>query len=118
MAKRKRILYVEDNAAVRTIRTMMLEREGYDVVPAVNAAEALQAVSKGKLDLAVVDYGLPDARGDELCRVLKDNVPGLPVVLVSGTVPDLLPGSADLFLVKGENPRDLMNAIARLLDHR
>src|SRR5512146_1499341 len=67
MAKRKRILYVEDNPAVRTIRTLMMERDGYEVITAATVAEGLQALSTAHADLAVVDYGLPDGRGDHLC---------------------------------------------------
>ena len=118
MAKRKRILYVEDNPAVRTIRTLMMERDGYEVITAATVAEGLQALSNAHADLAVVDYGLPDGRGDHLCRELKQRSPGLPVVLVSGSVPEDLDASADAFLTKGEEPAELMRTIARLLGNR
>jgi CheY-like chemotaxis protein len=115
MANRKRILYVEDNVAVRTVRVLMMERDGYEVTSAETAAQAMHAVRDGNIDLAVVDFGLPDARGDELCARLKAAVPGLPVILVSGSVPEHLNDSADIFLIKGEEPGELMKAVARLL---
>lgn len=115
MTKRLRILYVEDNPAVRTVRTIMLERDGYEVIGVETAAAALRAMEDGPVDLAIVDYGLPDARGDEFVSTLKQRQPGLPVILVSGSVPESTDPAADAFLIKGEEPRELINTIARLL---
>ena len=115
MTKRSRILYVEDNPAVRTVRIMMMERDGYEVIGVETAAAALRALDERPVDLAIVDYGLPDARGDEFVRTLKQRQPGLPVILVSGSVPESTDPAADAFLIKGEEPRELINTVARLL---
>jgi len=79
------VLLVEDEPLVAMVAEENLRSIGYEPVLAINAASALSAVTDG-LDpsFAVIDMGLPDARGDELVHRLRAVRPSLPVVIVSG----------------------------------
>src|SRR6187200_585206 len=85
------ILVVEDDDATRTFLADNLTADGYDLLVASTAGEALRVLEARAPDLAVVDLGLPDGSGLEvLARVrAADGVasridPGLPVLVVSG----------------------------------
>ncbi|WP_329548049.1 fused response regulator/phosphatase [Streptomyces sp. NBC_01356] len=81
------VLVVDDVAASRYAMSAVLRRAGYQVVPAASGSEALVELDvrqrKGALpDVALIDVGLPDMSGFELCRRLKarPHMAGLPVV--------------------------------------
>ena len=81
------VLVVDDVAASRYAMGAVLRRAGYQVVPAASGYEALVELDvrlrKGALpDVALIDVGLPDMSGFELCRRLKarPHMAGLPVV--------------------------------------
>jgi PAS domain S-box-containing protein len=81
-----RVLIVEDDELVRSLTTDALMEDGYDVVEAGCAEEAIAAMrnSAGGIAAAVVDLGLPDMQGDELVRRLALLHPGLPFIIASG----------------------------------
>jgi CheY-like chemotaxis protein len=106
MRPRKTILCVEDNEQLLSVRKFLLEtRGGYRVVACSSAPEALevlQAATPGSLDLLLCDLLLPQMDGNELVRRAKQLLPGLPTLLVSGTVTNFERASAaDGFLPKG-----------------
>ena len=100
----KTILLVEDQAEVRTFTRRLLQRHGYDVIEAENAAAALRIWPDqgARVDLLLTDLSMPGgARGDTLARQLQAQKPRLPVVFTSGydaTAVDWNPR-----LVEGEN---------------
>ncbi|MER6629000.1 fused response regulator/phosphatase [Streptomyces sp. NPDC000987] len=100
------VLVVEDPAAGRYALGRVLRRAGHRVVPATTAGEALDELDvrlrKGILpDVALVDVGLPDMSGFELCRRLKarPRTAGLPVVHFSASA--LAPGDRHRVLDAG-----------------
>jgi two-component system response regulator CpxR len=106
MRPRKTIVCVEDNLEVLSVRKYMLEIRGcYRVVAMTTAAEALAYLEQalpGSVDLLLSDLVLPQMDGNELVRRAKEMHPGLPTLLVSGTVTSFeRAGAADAFLPKG-----------------
>ena len=85
------ILIVEDEFLVRLGIVDVLEEEGFVVLEASAAAEALK-ILREKTDVAatVVDIGLPDRRGDDLAREMRRAWPLMPVVVASGHVDPIL----------------------------
>jgi two-component system alkaline phosphatase synthesis response regulator PhoP len=79
------ILAVDDEPAIRALVRATLEPAGYRVVDAASASEALELASRW-LDLVVLDVGLPDASGLEVCRRLKADpaTAGVPVLFLTG----------------------------------
>ncbi|MBL8878731.1 MAG: PAS domain S-box protein [Phycisphaerales bacterium] len=85
---RHTILVVEDEAVVRSVICDMLSDAGYGVEAAGDAREALQIVrERGEtLDLALVDYFMPDMRGDALLSKLRERCPELRAIIMSGNI--------------------------------
>jgi CheY-like chemotaxis protein len=79
------VLVVEDEPAVRAVVVRSLERGGFRVLQASDAAAALQVADReGRPDLVLTDLMMPGIGGAELARRLKARWPGLPVLFMSG----------------------------------
>ena len=80
------LLLVEDDASVRELVAEFLQSAGYTVIQAGDAAEAQAACAEagGKLDLLVSDVVLPGLDGPALADRLREQVPGLRALLMSG----------------------------------
>jgi PAS domain S-box-containing protein len=87
----ERILVVEDEPGVAKLARSILETEGYSVVPASTAREALEALRRegDEIDVVLCDVTLPDGNGRELRREALTDRPSLPFVLMSGYTDDL-----------------------------
>jgi len=105
MRPKKTILCVDDNEQILSVRTFLLETRGYRVLSATNSLQALELVSSslpGSIDLLLCDLILPQMDGNELVRRAKQLHPGLPAMIVSGTVNAFDRAlAADAFLPKG-----------------
>jgi len=110
-----RILCVDDNEPLLLTRKLLLSRLGYEVVTATTAQEARIIFQSTPIDLAIIDYRLPDVFGEELCREIKAQQPNVRVILVSGTYPEHECECADQFVLKGLPPTTLLDAIASLV---
>jgi len=84
-AGRETVLLVEDSEGVRTLVQKALERDGYTVLPAGDAEEAVRLLaSSGTIDLLLTDVVLPGVNGRELARKAAADRPGLRVLYMSG----------------------------------
>ncbi|MFG3417476.1 response regulator transcription factor [Micromonospora sp. NPDC049460] len=97
-----RILLVEDDLRVASALTKALRRRGYEVVPALTAAEAIRA---DPVDLVLLDLNLPDRDGLEVCRRLRQADEDVAIIAVSARAEeyDLVAGlraGADDYVVK------------------
>ena len=78
------ILIVDDDELqLRTLKSI-LEGEGHPVMASTTGAAALEMAERGKFSLALLDIKLPDIRGDELARRLRELDGGLSIILVTG----------------------------------
>ena len=82
------ILYVEDNPENRVLIQRVLMVEGYTVLCAENAKEALNSAQEQKLDLILMDINLPDVDGYALTSQLRQmpNVNGIPILALTANV--------------------------------
>jgi CheY-like chemotaxis protein len=78
-----RVLLVEDEGAVRELLSSALERNGFDVVTAGSAEEALTLASPA-FQILLSDISLPGMSGVQLARQLRRSLPSLRVLLMSG----------------------------------
>ncbi|MHC5699895.1 response regulator transcription factor [Streptomyces tirandamycinicus] len=111
-----RILLVEDDNRVADALTGSLRRNGYEVWRAASAADALTAPA---VDLVLLDLGLPDRDGIEVCRELRARG-SVPVIVVTarGGGPDRVRGlrsGADDYVVKPFNAAELLARIEAVL---
>ena len=112
------ILVVEDDPAQRRLVERVLARLGHTVIAVGSASEALaRGADLEGLDLLVSDVVLGEGSGDAVARQLRAVVPGLAVILVSGTArADVLAGiEGAIFLPKPFLPSDLVSAVDTLL---
>jgi CheY-like chemotaxis protein len=120
MRPKKTILCVDDNEQILSVRTFLLETRGYRVVALPNPQDALDAISNslpGSIDLLLCDLIMPQMDGNELVRRAKQIHPGLPAMIVSGTVTAYdRAGRADVFLPKGAcSPAEMLERIRVLV---
>ncbi len=117
MARPPAILCMDDNISALKIRTLLLQRAGYDVIACTNGAEALKIFKSEDVDLVVSDHFLPGVSGAQLVAEMKLLRPQVPVILFSGMLEEPEGGiHADLFLTKGAySPQHLLDSIAELL---
>jgi DNA-binding response OmpR family regulator len=107
-----RILCVDDNEPLLITRKLLLSRLGYEVLTAKTAEQARGLFRSTPIDIAILDYRLPDASGDELCKEFKQMQPSVRIILASGAYPDHDFECADRFVLKGLPPTALLDAIA------
>src|SRR5271154_79971 len=120
MRPKKTILCVDDNEQVLSVRTFLLETRGYRIIATNTAQEALEILQRsvpGTLDLILCDLLMPQMDGNELVRRAKQLHPGLPAMIVSGTVNAADRAiCADVFLPKGAcSPAEMMERIRILV---
>lgn len=76
------VLVVDDEHALRRLLRLYLEREGYAVLEADNGLDALSAVRRDGIDLALVDVMLPELDGFSLVRRIREHS-ALPIILIT-----------------------------------
>ena len=90
MAQMKRILLVDDDEDLReALGEQLLMTEDFDVFEARNGSDAMEKVKSELYDLIVLDVGLPDTDGRELCRLMRKQGVKCPVLMLTGHDGDL-----------------------------
>ncbi len=94
----KTILVIDDSAMLLSFVKEILDEQNYRVLTAPTAAEGLEISRSEKPDLILLDFILPDMKGDAVCRQLVADplTAKIPVVYVSGFGSDLQPDSAEI----------------------
>ena len=104
----KRILYVEDLEEWRSLVSSLLTPEGFEVLVAKDASEAMHAFDSAQFDLVILDLRLERESGIMLMRFLKRNHPEVPILLYTSlehddvTIDHLLKEGAEGYLHKGK----------------
>ena len=115
----RRILFVEDEAAIFEPFSKALRRNGFEPVIARTAAEALDSAGRTEPDLVLLDLNLPDGDGSDVCRTLRQSS-DVPIVMLTarGTEMDRVLGlelGADDYVVKPFSSRELISRIRAVL---
>lgn len=124
------ILCVDDEEIPRTLRKLILQKQGYEVIAVASAQEALavldgqtpivdgQAIEGERaIGLVLTDQIMPGMLGTELTKRVKAANPDMPVIIISGV--NEIPVDAcyaDRFISKVEGPEALFQGVAAVLD--
>src|SRR5688572_21172441 len=82
--ERIRVLYIEDNCDSFEMLKVMLALTKIDLVSASSVGQAMKLAGAESFDLYLLDSGLPDGNGLNLCRTLRATDPTIPVLFYSG----------------------------------
>lgn len=120
---RVKILVAEDDAFTRTSMTAYLIAEGYEVEKSANGREALNLIRENEPDLVVSDLSMPEMDGMELLKILSEERPLLPVIIVSGVgtmatvIEALRVGASDYLQKPVEDMGLLRHSVETALSH-
>jgi len=113
------VLVVEDTEEIRELVVTVLRKAGFDVRAVGSGAECLEEVRRRTPDLIVLDLGLPDADGTEVCRQLRAETECYVLMLTARAEEvDLLIGlavGADGYMAKPFSPRELAARVQAML---
>ena len=118
-----RVLLAEDDRAVRRLLQVVLERAGYEVIPAADGLEAMKLALSSPINILITDAMMPNLNGHELCRFMRNSetLSHVPIILLSGLEKQRSDGqvqNADAFLTKPVSSEDLIECIEKLLARR
>jgi len=114
-----RLLIVEDDETIGSVLQTSLRSHGYDVLWRRNGREALREATATPFDLVLLDLGLPDLDGIEVCRQLRAEAPLTVIVMMTRRSEEIdivvgLESGADDYLTK---PVRLAELLARIRAH-
>lgn len=118
----KTILLIEDEAAIREMTAMALERAGYEVREAEDASQAERVLSDGVPDLILLDWMLPGSSGIEVARRLRrdDYTREVPIIMLTARSEEDdrirgLESGVDDYVTKPFSPRELIARIKAVM---
>jgi CheY-like chemotaxis protein len=117
LSNKTAILCVDDDEIPRTLRKLILQKHGYEVITVSSSEEALEMLAERNFDLVLTDQIMPGMVGTELTKQIKSRMPQMPVVIISGV--NQLPADvsyADRFISKIEGTEALLQALAEVLE--
>ena len=115
----KKILLVDDDAALVKVLSLSLEREGFEVMAALSGVEALRKAYESRPDLVILDIMMPHMDGWTTCRRLRE-IADMPIIMLTakGDESDVVHGldlGADDYITKPCSSEELKARIRALL---
>lgn len=115
------ILLVDDDISSLGVLCEVLKRAGYQTVSAQSGYEAIQRVEANVVNLAILDFDLPDTTGLDLLQQIKHLQPDVPVIIMSantsqGLKLDAFEAGAFTFIAKPIKLSQLLQFVSRALD--
>jgi len=119
----KKILVAEDSNSVRKFIVFALKLTGYEILPAVDGMDALEQLSKIKVDMLITDLNMPNIDGLRLIKTIRENpeYQNLPIIILSSLSADDdikagLDAGANSYLIKPFNTKRIQYEIAKYLN--
>ena len=115
MIQKEKILIVDDDIEIRKIISIYLRNEGYEIIDAPDAIEALDILRNTTVDLIILDIMLPKMDGIEACLKIREQYQ-MPIIFLSAKDEDIdkiqgLMSGAEDYITKPFNPLELMARI-------
>jgi len=111
------ILCIDDEALGLQIRKAVLERAGYNVLTAIDGPTGLSLFRGHPIDGVVLDYYMPEMDGGAVAEAMRRERPEVPIMLLSAYInlPTEVVTLADVTLLKGEGPLELLDKLRQML---
>lgn len=118
-----KILVVDDEPPIRKLLRVGLTAEGYAIVEATNARDAMEKVEADPPDLILLDLGLPDMQGHDLLAKWRNDLLDLPIIILSSRTDETgivkaLELGADDYVTKPFGTKELVARIRVALRHK
>ncbi len=119
----KKILYVDDDSALREIVKDQLASSGFAVDEAEDGAAAISKLEAGNFDLMLLDINMPNKSGIDVLKFIKEKSLGCKVIMLTGRVgfsvaTESLKLGADDYITKPFNMDYLLFSIKRVLEKK
>ncbi|MDD5208535.1 MAG: response regulator [Elusimicrobiales bacterium] len=116
----KRILIVDDEDLVRNYVRRALASRGWEISEADNGAAALELLKQKDFDAVICDLKMPDMRGEEVIKRIRDMLPAIKIIAITGSVSNistpLVPGvELEGFLIKPFGIDEIRNLVEKVL---
>ncbi|MCY9667529.1 response regulator transcription factor [Paenibacillus alginolyticus] len=121
MLKGKTILIVEDDAKIRRLLKLYLEREGYEVLEAQDGADGMDTFMKLDPCFVILDLMLPKKSGEDLCQWIRTELKSdIPIIMLTAKVDesDRIKGlqmGADDYIIKPFSPQEVVARVDAVL---
>jgi len=114
------LLCVDDEINGLQLRKIILESSGYRVLIAASGPEGLRLFQENPVELVVLDFLMPEMKGDEVADRMRQLKPQVPIVMLSAyyDLPPRVDLLVDARVVKGESTQNLLDTIAGLLESK
>ena len=113
------ILIIDDDYDVRRAVRKVLEREGHDVIEALNGEEGAKLYGKFPVDLVITDILMPEKDGVEVLLELRSDHPDIKAIVISGEGQEFLPAAEEFgalrTLSKPFKPSKLIQVVREVL---
>jgi DNA-binding NtrC family response regulator len=114
-------LLVDDDETIRSTMRAILEDEGYSVDSASNGKEAIKKTQEKSYNLALLDIRLPDMEGVELLKLMKEPMPRMRKIMVTGfpslqNAVEAVNKNADAYLIKPVDVDKLLATVKEQLE--
>lgn len=120
--KNAKILVVDDEYEIVDALKHFLSRKGYDVIGVFSGREALKVLEKEEIELVLLDILLPDLRGTEVAKIIKDKYPSLKIFIISGYADEnetlYCNSQLEGLFIKPVKMQDLYTKLSEVLDSK
>ena len=120
-ADRPAVLVVDDDPDVRTILSVLLSHNGYDVITADDGATALELTRVRQVGLIVIDLHMPRLRGDSFCHRYREHGGSAPIFLLTASQVDsetVARYGADAYIAKPFQVGQVLEMVEQLVGPR
>jgi CheY-like chemotaxis protein len=112
------ILCIDDEELGLEIRKLVLEREGYVVLTALDGATGLSIFDSHQVDAVILDYAMPGLDGGQVAAAMRQKKPSVPILMLSAYVklPENVMRVVDVSTTKGDGALTLIGTLKELLE--
>jgi len=115
---RPKVLSIDDNQSLNSMRQMVLSVSGFDCDLAGTAEQALAMVLTCNYDAILLDYYLPGTTGSQVANTIKTLRPEVPIIVVTGEEMHEHSDAVHSYLIKGEGPEVLLGKLHSLVSSK